>query len=670
MKTKWRAWYDRCKLDGKSLNALLYNLAFWLITLLYLELMLHVMVFRSPGVEVLSVVSFTVAFAIALSLLCSLLPSKFQFPVMLVLTIALVVLYGSQAVYFFVFGSMYSVSQVKQGGPAVTAFFKEMICTMWDNIGWILTLLVPLALLGVMRWLKKDAFRPANGLWRLIFLGVMGVAYVAPIIFLPVGGTGNFTPYDYYYSYMTTTDQAARRFGLLTAFRLDMFPQEVPVSESNYYIPEGQMPQSPENYNVLEIDFDALNAMTEDERIIALNNYFAAISGTNRNEYTGMLSDYNLIVLCAESFSPAAIDPVRTPTLWKLAHEGIVFENYYGTYLNNTTNGEYTLCMGLYPDFTRGKSESSFFVSKANYVPFCLGNMFQDNLGIQTYGYHNYQKTYYGRENSHPNMGYEMKFAKDGMEFSTNWPSSDLEMMEQSMDDYLGQNQFHAYYMTFSGHMYYDPAVNPMANRNWEMVKNLPYSDPARSYISCNLELEKAMAYMMQRLGQAGVADKTAIVLAADHYPYGLTNEQYAELVDYDLDLFTKSRSNLIFWVGGLEENIVVEEYCSNADILPTILNLWGMPYDSRMLAGTDVFSDGDHVAILADKSFLTDKVWVNASTGEITYLVDPAELPEDYVDNMMKLVKTKIFMSADILNTDYYRFVFAPETLPVPEMN
>ena len=136
----------------------------------------------------------------------------------------------------------------------------------------------------------------------------------------------------------------------------------------------------------------------------------------------------------------------------------------------------------------------------------------------------------------------------------------------------------------------------------------------------------------MQRLEEQGIADRTAIVLVGDHYPYGLADADYSSLVGYEIDNFTKWKSSLIFWVGGLKENIVVEEYCSTADILPTILNLWGFDYDSRMLTGTDVFSDGPHVAVLNSMSFYTDKVWLDAGSGEIRYLVPESELEENYV--------------------------------------
>ena len=246
------------------------------------------------------------------------------------------------------------------------------------------------------------------------------------------------------------------------------------------------------------------------------------------------------------------------------------------------------------------------------------------------------------------------------MTFTTDWPSSDLEMMEQSVDDYIGMEQFHAYYMTFSGHYKYDTNINPMAKRNWDPVKDLEgYSKASKAYLACNIELEKAMAYLMQRLEEQGVADKTAIVLAGDHFPYGLTDSEYAELVGYELNRFNKFKSSLLFWVGGLEENIVVDTYCCNVDILPTILNLWGFDFDSRMLPGTDVFSNGEHIAVLTDKSFFTDKVWFDTNTGEIRYLVDESTLPAGYVDGIIQTIKTKYSISADILNTAYWNHVF-----------
>ena len=666
--------------DKVSLVSLVKRFLFWFVAILYFEGLLHAVVYANVSWKILYIVGFSLSVAGVLTLLTSFLPRKADLIVTAVLTVALTVLYGSQLVYKFIFGTLYSVSQIQQGGAALTSFWKETVATIRDKFGYMLLLLLPLAALAVLWRMKKWSKEPTNWFWRSAVTLLAVLSWVVTAACIGLGGTGFFSDYDFYHSNDVTTTQTAERFGLLTALRLELTatgtdaveedegyfsfdevtePGTEPTGSNDATAPGATEPTEPE-YNVLKVDFSALNQLTEDETIQAINNYCASQTGTQKNDYTGMLRDYNLIYICAESFSTAAIDPKLTPTLYQLANSGFVFENFYTTYPNNTTDGEYSLVMGLYPDSTRSKASNSFYASRNSYLPYTLGTVFKEQAGIQAYGYHNYVGSFYGRNETHPNIGYEMKFAGDGMTFTSNWPASDLEMMEQSADDYISaDSQFHAYYITFSGHYMYDTDVNPMANKNWGYVADQPYSVTSRAYMSCNMELDKALEYLMKKLEDAGVADKTAIVLAADHFPYGLSDGQYQELVDYEVDSFSKYRSSLLFWVGGLEEPLVVKEYCSNVDILPTLLNLWGFEYDSRLLAGTDVFSDGTHVAVLADKSFFTDKVWFNASTGEVRYLVDESELPANYVENMIKYVKTKFSLSANILNTAYYNFLY-----------
>lgn len=633
---------------------------YWAFALMYWECLLSGAVFHSFGVRIYAL-GFTLSAALLVTLVLSFL-RKGRFGAEVFLTAVLTLLYGSQIVYHFIFGTLYSVAMVSQGGEAMTNFWRELLAAMGDHFPWLIALLVPLALRIFLRKGLKGELR-AKG--RIVLLALAVALFALTRAGIRQTGTEMFSDEDYYRSGEIATNQNVQRFGLLTTIRLEL-TRHAKTEEQDYYIPEETQGENPAQepaevrYNVMDIDFDALNALTEDKKLLAINDYCSKVTGTNQNEYTGMLKDYNLIVMCAESFSPAAIDKDLTPNLYKLTQQGIIFNNYYNTFPNTTTDGEYALMQGLYPDAGRSKAVSSLYASRNSYLPFTLGNAFQSQRGVESFGYHNYRGSYYGRSESHPNMGYTMKFAGDGMTFTTNWPASDLEMMEQSVDDYIGKEPFHAYYMTFSGHYKYDISTNEMAKRNWDQVKDLPYSSNAiKAYLSCNIEFDKAIGYLMERLEQAGVADRTAIVIAGDHFPYGLKDGEYAELIGHDIDGFSKFKSTLIFWVGGLEKNIVVDEYCCNVDVLPTILNLWGFEYDSRLLAGTDVFSDGTHAAVLVDKSFLTDKVWFNASTGEIRYQVPESEIPEGYVENMNQLIATRFSISADILNTAYYNFVF-----------
>jgi len=633
---------------------------FWLFSLCYWETAVHYTVYSGFTGKYLYALGLTAALAGLMAFLFSIIPGKVRFVAALLMTAGLTFLYGSQMVYEFIFGTMYSVVQMGMGGAALTSFWRETLATIWEKLPYVSSLLIPAAVLLLLRKFAPGMFHDPCRKGRILLILVTLAFHVAVLFCLRSGGTGMFTDYYYYYSDTIATNQTAERFGVLTMMRLELigsFGGEV-QEEDAYFVEEVPQEEDAEvTYNVLDLDFEALSGKAQNEMVKTINDYCEKLTGTNQNEYTGMLADYNLILLCAESFATGAIDPELTPTLYRLANEGIVFNNYYNSFPNTTTDGEYALTQGLWPDTSRDKGTSSLYNSKNSYLPFTLGNIFMEQRGIQAYGYHNYTGAYYGREESHPNMGYSMKFAGDGMTFTNSWPASDLEMMEQSIDDYIGMEQFHAYYMTFSGHYKYD-TTNALVRKNWDTAYGLPYSRKTRSYISCNLELEYAMAYLMQRLEEAGVADKTAIVLTGDHFPYGLEDEEYAELVG-EIDCFSKFKSTLIFWVGGMEENIVVDEYCCNVDILPTILNLWGFDFDSRMLAGTDVFSDGTHAAVLIDKSFLTDKVWFDANTGETRYLVDESQLPAGYVENMHRYIKTRFDISSDILNCGYYNVIF-----------
>ena len=657
------------------------NLAYWFGALMYWELLLRMSVFGLSGAKMLYVPGFTAVTALIFVLGLSFVPRKGNFAANLVLSLAMTFLYGSQMVYNFVFGTLYSVSLMQQGGAAVTSFWKETLMTMWEELPWLALLLIPVAVLLVFRKKLAQFFAPSRWFCRCACAAAGVLLYVAMTLLLMQGKDQTFSDYYYYSSPTIATNITAERFGLITAFRLELVGSGLKAPEETYYVPPVEteppetesetqpgetVPEIPQGNNVLDIDFAELSSQTDNKKRLSINEYCAASPGTNKNEYTGMLSDYNLIVLCAESFSSAAIHPEATPTLYKMANEGFVFENYYNTFPNTTTDGEYALLQGLYPDNTRGKGASTLYATRRSYLPFTLGNIFREQRGIESFGYHNYTGEYYGRDESHPNMGYTMKFAGDGMEFTNDWPASDLEMMEQSVDDYINREQFNVYYMTFSGHYMYNRSTNLMVEKNWSVVEDLPYSETCRAYLSCHVELDKALEYLLRRLEEAGIADKTAIVIAGDHYPYGLSDKQYSELIGQELDVFSKQKSSLIFWVGGMEEPVAVEEYCCNVDVLPTILNLWGFDFDSRMLAGTDVFSDGPHMAVLVDKSFATDKVYYQAGIRKAHYRVDESELPEGYLENMIQLVKTKFSISADIFNTAYYNYVFGKDEVKI----
>jgi len=631
-----------------------------LLTPVFLELLLHLFIYGKFSGRIVYPVLFALASGALLYALCSLLPRKAGAAVLCVLLGAMTLYFEIHLVYNSIFGEFMSLMQLFTGGAAVTNFFDQMLYGIWQILPQILIMLLPLAAVIVLACLKKLRF-PAWKWYRpLAALAVFLLLHTATVGLMMAAGTGAYSVYGLYTSRNTGTEISVNNIGLLTTTRLEaqylLFAGGEAEVPDDYAGMEQAELDADKDYNVLEIDFDALAERRTDPMLARLDRYFAGVTPTEKHEYTGILEGYNLITICAESFSDLIIDPVRTPTLYKLSTGGFIFENYYGTYASNTTNGEYTFCMGNYPDMSRSKAAASFFASQSNFLPFCLGNQLQAQ-GYQTWAYHNYSGEYYSRRDTHPNMGYtEFQAAGSGLDIEINWPSSDLEMIEASVADFLSVDQpFHAYYMTFSGHYQYD-WDNPMSLKNKAMAENLPFSETVQAYLACNNELEAALTYLLQQLEQAGVADRTVIVLTNDHYPYGLTDDQYSELAGHPVDpVFEKFRNSFICYVPGMEP-VTVDTYCSTVDILPTLLNLFGLPYDSRLLAGRDVLSEGaSQMAVLSDQSFVTKDYGFNAATGQVELFTDGYVVEEADLLRRQNLIQNQFQVSLDVLNYDYY---------------
>ena len=634
---------------------------------IYLELCLHLCIFRSINIRILYPILFALMEALICSLVASSLP-KIPGRIMAVaLTLLQTVLAEVQLVYNSIFGSLMPISQVQMGGDVVTNFGQQILYGIQKNILPILLLLVPLIVLVLTLILRKAPRYRLRWRQALCSFGILLVLIVLTAGLMVTGKGEPFSVYEIFTNVNTSTEMSYKNVGMLATTEQELRYMLLGVGQDQGMLNEVSLGTTKEpetyssrEYNVIEdIDFQKLRESTDDPNLQRLDEYFSTVLPTRKNDYTGLLKDYNLITICAESFSPWLISEELTPMLYEMSHTGILFENYYGSFQSVTTNGEYTMCMGLYPDMSRTKTDSSFDQSKSNDLPFCLGNALRAE-GYSTWAYHNYIGDFYNRNLTHPNMGYTFKSADNGLNITVDWPSSDLEMIEASIDDYIdSEGPFHAYYMTFSGHYQYN-WHNAMSAKNRAQVESLPYSMPVKAFIACNLELEYALEYLVDRLKEEGILDKTCIVLTNDHYPYGLSEQEYNELAGQPLDTtFEKYRNSFICYAPGLKENIEVEEYCSTADILPTLLNLMGAEYDSRLLAGTDVFSSGPHIAVLAEESFLTDRFRYDAGTETLTAADETDEVDMDTLNMYRMYVDNKFQISADILQNDYYGHVF-----------
>ena len=253
-------------------------------------------------------------------------------PLVLILPFAF---YVSQLVYFRIFGSLFSISMMGVGGDAMKDFGWELWDTIKDSILWIILCLLPVIAAGIYAYsAPRKIFKGFGVKIRITsFLSVFVLWGLAVLMLLPFG-KGDFSPDYAYTSSLIDTDTASSRLGVLTnsIFELSYKIFGGGEKEDNtLVIPDApDEPQIDTTPNVLEgLDFNELKNLTTDTGKQALCDYFASLSGTNKNEYTGSMKDYNLIYITAEAFSKYAIDPVVTPTLYKMSQGGIVLNNFY-----------------------------------------------------------------------------------------------------------------------------------------------------------------------------------------------------------------------------------------------------------------------------------------------------------------------------------------------------
>ena len=227
-------------------------------------------------------------------------------------------------------------------------------------------------------------------------------------------------------------------------------------------------------------------------------------------------------------------------------------------------------------------------------------------------------------------------------------------MLKESFKDYKNDKQFMTYYMTISTHLPHNFNTNNIAKKHKKEVNNLNYSNATKAYISATIDLDKALNSLIKNLEKEKLLENTVIVIVPDHYPYGLSNKELNEIEKLN-NPYDKYKSGLIIYNPEIkQENIT--KYASNIDILPTILNMFDIKYDSRLLVGKDIMSDAEGIVIFNDRSFLTNKGYYNEKINKFTCFTK--KCTSSYIKNKRIEVFNKTNISSMILESNYYKAI------------
>lgn len=640
----------------KKLNVIFY-LSF---LVLYLEILTKIFVTKSIGGIFLTFL-FSIPFILILFLITNIFKEKGNKILTYIISILLILYYCFQFFFHRLFSNIFSFNTLGLASNALD-FTNIIFDVILKNCWVVLLYFLPLILLIIFR--KHISFERVSLKWIIITFILTLVIWISSLFYLFIGKDSTYSAYNLYYN-VNSEIKTVETFGLYTYTRLDIkrvlfgFEEKLSTTDEPELPTEEEEPDEPEEvtYNEITINFDELIASESNETIKSMLTYFQNSEATNKNEYTGMFKGKNLIFLLAEGFNMIAVDPELTPTLYKLSHEGFVFNNFYSPVFLSTTGGEFQATTGLIPT----QSILSDWKKYEPTISYALGNAFTP-LGYTANGYHNWTYTYYSRQKTMKTLGFTSYMGcGNGMEdlISCSWLPSDVDMINATLPLYQNNEPFVTYYVTVSGHApyAYNSTGNSIALKNIDLVRDLPYSNNVKAYLATQIELDRALESLINGLDEAGILEDTVIALVGDHYPYTLTIDEVNELSDYERDEIVEvNRSNFILWNSEMK-TVEVDKVGSQIDVLPTLLNLFGVEYDSRLIVGKDILSDAPGLAIFSNRSWVSD--YGTYKNGKFT-LKEGAELDniDEYVTSMNSIVSNRFTLSANIIKYNMYEYL------------
>ena len=453
------------------------------------------------------------------------------------------------------------------------------------------------------------------------------------------------------------------QFGLFTYALSDLTITTFDIEDDSVELIATDIPKKEEavvNDYTRIIDDTAWNMLIENETNSTynkLNNYFINRSVTPKNDYTGIFEGKNLIVVLMESVNMIAINEEEFPTLYKMYNEGISFRNNYSPRNNcSTGNNEMTVMTSL---FTINNTCTANKY-KNNTYPEAIFNLF-NNAGYITSSYHDYIDAYYSRKTIHPNMG-SMKYynvSDLGIKWNSvyeEWPS-DVDLIEKATPKFINEDKFMVFLTSVTTHQPYG-VDSEYGNKNLSEFKEYKYSKAVKRYMSKMKELDKALENLLLKLEEAGKLEDTVIALFGDHYPYGLTNEQINTVLDYDVKVNKEvDRTPMVIYNVNAEPK-QVDKYTSIIDLLPTLLNMFNLEYDSRLYLGNDIFSDNYGRTVFADGSWQDDKGFYSATNGKFKAVDSDNTYTNEELININNEINTRQKMSALAIKNNYFKYL------------
>lgn len=579
--------------------------------------------------------SFTLLYSLIIYLLYKIFNKKW---IIYICFSIILLMFLSNFVYYSLYNNIITLD-VFLKSFSVLSFGKNILNIIFNNIFYLVCFIIIFITSIIL--INKNTYDFVINKTKLIC--VILIVYIISMSMILIDNKDIYSNKKLYFN-MNYTSKTLYNYGLLTSIRLDTEKYLFGYNSCTSKIKVNNNTYSKDEYNILNTKFKE----SDNSEINEINDYIKNSIPSSKNIYTGILKDKNLIFILAESFNTISINKEITPNLYRLFSEGFTFNNYYNPlYPVSTADGQYLTDVSLFP------SDATHSLEKVNknYIPYSLGNVFK-GMNYKTYSFHDYDYTYYSRDKYYPNMGYDT-YLGIGNGLNMKDTRSDYDMAKSSIGYYINDSKFLVYYLTISGHALYN-SNNKVAKKNYDKLKNYNYSDGVKYYMSTQIELDKMIGYLFSSLEDKGILDDTVIVLLPDHIPYGLKEKEMSELSKNDVyDEFEKYHSSMVIYNKDINKYKSSDNYCSNIDILPTLLNLFGYSYDSRLMMGRDILSNNTGYAVFGNRNVISRDYRFISIDG---IFEGKSNISSDELKNEIYL---KHRISRLILENDYYKYLW-----------
>lgn len=410
-------------------------------------------------------------------------------------------------------------------------------------------------------------------------------------------------------------------------------------------------------YSVRNFYFTFLKPEEEisDEDQKFLDSIYKAEDTKEENAYTGKFKGKNLIFLQLEGMDTWMLTKKTTPNLYNLRKHSIDFSNHYSIYTGggSTFNSEFAVNTGFTTPISYIENVYSF---SKNTFPYTMARLFKEqNYSVNAF--HMNKGEFYSRDINYKSWDYDNYYGlQDIQKYNDERYVLDRELILNKTfynKIFKQKGNFVNYIITYSPHTPFttEKEVGKILAEEKYGKGNIPKLSEEDCAKMAASETDNMVGLLIQALKDNGLYDNTVIVAYADHYLYTLDDKSI-------LDKYKETSNNLInhtpffIWSSDLGQLTSISKVNMQMDILPTVLNLFGIDYNSNNYIGHDILSnDFKGYAFFSDYSWYDGKVYV-----ENQQITNGKKMSKNKLDSMNNLISDVIKKNDLTLKYDYFK--------------